>query len=172
MVSAAAEVIVRARQQAGLTQAELGRRAGVAQSVVSAYENGRRRPSVDVLERLVAATGARLSLTVTPAPAGPGHPLSGSLGQRIDAVRSEIKAIAGRFGASNVRVFGSVARGEEHERSDVDLLVDLAPGSGLLTLISLERELHALLGAKVDVVPADDVRTRIRPDVLADAVPL
>lgn len=172
MGSAAAEAFARARHRAGLTQAELGRRAGVAQSVVSAYENGRRRPSVDVLERLIAATGAQLSLTDVPAPASSGRPLGGSLGQRVADLRQEIKAIAGRFGATNVRVFGSVTRGVEHEESDIDLLVDLAPGTGLLTVISLERELHALSGAAVDVAPADDVRTRIRHEVLADAVPL
>jgi predicted nucleotidyltransferase len=68
--------------------------------------------------------------------------------------------------------FGSVARGEDTDASDVDLLVDLDTGVGLLDLIGLERELSDLLGVDVDVVPADTLEPRIRERVLRESVPL
>jgi predicted nucleotidyltransferase len=71
-----------------------------------------------------------------------------------------------------VRVFGSVARGEDIATSDVDLLVDLDEGVGLVALAGLRRELTELLGADVDVVPADTLKARIRDKVLAEAIPL
>jgi hypothetical protein len=75
-------------------------------------------------------------------------------------------------GASNVRVFGSVARGDTTPASDLDLLVDLAPRRSLLDLIRLQREVSELLGASVDVVSSRGLRPAIRQRVLAEAVPL
>ncbi|HLG66504.1 MAG TPA: nucleotidyltransferase family protein [Acidimicrobiales bacterium] len=72
----------------------------------------------------------------------------------------------------NVRVFGSVARGEDRCDSDVDLLVDLAPGTGLVTLGTLERELGEVLGPPVDVVPADSLRAGVRAEAEREAIPL
>jgi predicted nucleotidyltransferase len=74
--------------------------------------------------------------------------------------------------AHNVRVFGSVARGDNVPSSDIDLLVDFDEGVGLLDLIGLERELSNLLGVKVDVTPADSLKPRIRDQVLRETVPL
>jgi len=71
-----------------------------------------------------------------------------------------------------VRVFGSVARGDDTETSDIDLLVDLDPRVGLLDIVGLERELSELLGVDVDVVPAATLKPRIRDRVLREAVPL
>lgn len=71
-----------------------------------------------------------------------------------------------------MRVFGSVARGEDTEDSDVDLLVDLSPEVGLVGLAGLERELAALLGRPVDIVPASSLKSGIEPQVLAEAIPL
>ena len=65
-----------------------------------------------------------------------------------------------------------MARGEDVASSDVDLLVDLDEGVGLLDLIGLERELTELLGVHVDVVPADTLKPRMREQVLREAVPL
>jgi uncharacterized protein len=67
-----------------------------------------------------------------------------------------IKAAA-RYGAANLRIFGSVARGVERPDSDIDVLVDLSPESGLLTLLRLEHDFEGILGASVDVVPSDSV---------------
>jgi predicted nucleotidyltransferase len=71
-----------------------------------------------------------------------------------------------------VRVFGSVARGEADEKSDIDLLVDLEKGRSLLDLAGLLVDLEELLGCKVDVVPEDSLRERIRGRVLKEAVAL
>lgn len=68
-----------------------------------------------------------------------------------------------------MRVFGSVARGEDTPSSDIDLLVDFPPGTTLLTVIGLEQALRALLGVGVDVGPADTLRADMREQVLAEA---
>jgi len=86
--------------------------------------------------------------------------------------REEIFRLASRRGAGNIRVFGSVARGESDERSDIDFLVDLEPGRSLLDLGGLQRDLEKLLARNVDVVSARGLRDRVRERVLQDAVPL
>jgi uncharacterized protein len=86
--------------------------------------------------------------------------------------REEILAIARQHGASNVRVFGSVARGEASPDSDIDILVDLEPGRSLLDHAQLQIDLEALLGRKVDVVTARGLRPRLRDRVLQEAIPL
>lgn len=95
-----------------------------------------------------------------------------SLGRLLAEHRDEMIAIAARRGASNVRVFGSVARGDESEASDIDLLVDLDPGVTLIGLAGPCAELTDLLGVAVDVVPADMLKARVRDQVLAEATPL
>lgn len=86
--------------------------------------------------------------------------------------REEILRIAARHGARNVRVFGSVARGEADSKSDLDLLVEFLPGSTLLSQNAMIRELESFLKVKVDVVSDRGLRERIRERVLAEAVPL
>jgi predicted nucleotidyltransferase len=83
--------------------------------------------------------------------------------------RSEILSVAHRHGASNVRVFGSVARGDQ-EANDVDLLVELEDGRSLLDLAELHVELEDLLDCRVDV--GEQVKPRLRAIVEAEAVPL
>ena len=80
--------------------------------------------------------------------------------------------LAARRGARNARVFGSVARGEDNEASDVDLLVDLDEGVGVVSLAGLRRELAELLGVEVDVVPTATLKPGVRDDVLAEAIAL
>ena len=91
---------------------------------------------------------------------------------RLKQKRDEIIAMAARYGVRNVRVFGSVARGESDELSDVDLLVTLDRGVTLMKVSALRRELEALLGCKVDVISDKGLRERIRDRVLTEAVPL
>jgi uncharacterized protein len=86
--------------------------------------------------------------------------------------RDQIMRLATECGAGNVRVFGSVARGETDSRSDVDLLVDLEPGRSLLDLARLQRKLEELLAIPVDVVSSRGLRARVRETVLRDALPL
>ncbi len=90
----------------------------------------------------------------------------------IQTHRDQILRIAEQYGASNVRIFGSVARGEARPDSDLDLLVDLEPGRSLLDHIALIQDLEDLLCRKVDVVESQALHSRIRNRVLAEAVPL
>ncbi len=159
-----------ARTRANLSQTDVARRAEVAQSVVSAYESGRREPAFGTLERLIAATGHRLDVRLEPTPgARPGLPDT-PLGRRLRQRRRQVLATAEKYGASNVRVFGSVARGQDTPESDVDILVDLSPRSSLVTLARLERELSGVLGVPVDVVPADGLRPAVRAEAEQEAV--
>ena len=86
--------------------------------------------------------------------------------------RDEIIAVARARGASHVRVFGSVARGDATEASDVDFLVDLEPGRSLMDLGGLLMDLQDLLQRNVDVVTERGLRPRVAQRVLADAVEL
>lgn len=86
--------------------------------------------------------------------------------------RTEILQAAAEHGAYNVRIFGSVARGEADESSDFDFLVDMEPGRSLLDLGGLLMDLQDLLGCPVDVVTERGLRTRIRDQVLKEAVAL
>jgi predicted nucleotidyltransferase len=86
--------------------------------------------------------------------------------------REEILRIAARHGARNVRVFGSVARGEADAQSDIDLLVEFDPDRSLLDHAALWLELQDLLGCKVDVVSERGVKARIRDRVLREALPV
>ncbi len=86
--------------------------------------------------------------------------------------RDTILALADKYGASNVRVFGSVARGTADDNSDIDFLVDLNPGRSLFDLGGLLSDLQSLLNHKVDVVTTKGLRDRIRQRVIAEAVSL
>ncbi len=90
----------------------------------------------------------------------------------ITAKRQAILQLAAQYGAFNVRVFGSVARGEAGPESDLDLLVDLEPGRSLLDLGGLLLDLRDLLEVSVDVGTVPMLKARIRERVLAEAVPL
>jgi predicted nucleotidyltransferase len=94
----------------------------------------------------------------------------GELDELVREHREEILKLAEKHGASNVRVFGSVARGEATETSDVDFLVDFPPDYRLWDRIGLPQDLEDLLGRKVDVVLAKRLREMIRDDILRDAV--
>ncbi|MBM4461600.1 MAG: nucleotidyltransferase family protein [Chloroflexi bacterium] len=90
----------------------------------------------------------------------------------LQSRRNDILSVAARHGARNVRVFGSVARGEARPDSDVDILVDMEPGRSLFDLGGLLYDLQTLLGVDVDVVTEKGLRPRIRARVMQEAVPL
>ncbi|WP_054848285.1 nucleotidyltransferase domain-containing protein [Methanoculleus chikugoensis] len=99
----------------------------------------------------------------------PGADISTLLIQK----RDEILSLAHRRGgARNVRVFGSVARNEAREDSDIDLLIDLDPDRSLLDVGGLAMDLSLLLGRSVDVVTEAGLRERIRSRILQEARPL
>jgi predicted nucleotidyltransferase len=86
--------------------------------------------------------------------------------------RDEILRLASQHGAINVRVFGSVARGEAGPESDIDLLVDLQPGYTLIDLGALLMDLQDLLGRRVEVVTPGALHSHIRDQILREAVRL
>jgi len=92
--------------------------------------------------------------------------------QLVQSNRKEILRIAAGHGARNVRIFGSVARGDADEASDIDFLVEMEPGRSLLDLGGLQAELEVLMGRPVDVVTVRGLKARIRGAVLREAVPV
>jgi uncharacterized protein len=86
--------------------------------------------------------------------------------------RAEILALAAHYGASQVRVFGSVARDEATPNSDIDLLVSFRAGVSLLDMIALQQDLEDLLGRSVDVVDDRAIKARFHADISQDARPL
>ena len=92
--------------------------------------------------------------------------------QQVRAQREAILRVADRYGARRVRLFGSVARGQAHPSSDVDVLVDMEPGRSLLDLVGLERDLRELLSCPVDVVVEGGISPYLEDRILREAVPL
>lgn len=165
----AASLLREARTGAGLSQAELARKAGVTQSVISVYEAGRRQPSVPTLAALIAATGRELDLSVGEPRRGVRR-LTGPVGRRLRRRRAAVVTLAAQHGVKVLGVFGSVARGEDRPDSDIDLLVELPAGMGLFSLARVQNELEQLLGAPVDLIPEVGLKVGVRPAVESDLV--
>ena len=166
-----ATLIRTTRERTGLSQDGLAARAGTSQPAVSRYESGSSSPSVETLDRLLAAMGARLELAAEASPRRLDVRTPRMAKLRLN--RERIRRAARKHGATNVRVFGSVARGQDRPGSDIDLLVDMDVRSrGLFPLAALGDELTALLGERVDVVPVDALAPHVAANALAEAVPL
>lgn len=131
--------VLELRRAAGVSQADLAARSGVAQPNIAAYETGRRRASAAMLERL------RASLRPRP-------------GEVVTARRDEILGVLARHHMTGVRVFGSAVRGDDEPGSDLDLLVDIAADGDLLDVIDAADELEGLLGLPVDLVTSRSLR--------------
>ena len=86
--------------------------------------------------------------------------------------RTRILEIAEKRGARNVRVFGSIARGEQRADSDIDIVVDFLPGRSLLDLTGLWLDLEEALGSKVDVVSSRGLKPRVERAIMRDAIAL
>jgi predicted nucleotidyltransferase len=86
--------------------------------------------------------------------------------------RDEILSIAAKHGAYNVKLFGSIVRGESTDMSDIDFLVDFEEGRSLFDLIAFKQDLEDMLGRKVDVVTNEALHWYIREQVMNEAVPL
>lgn len=170
-VRTAGALLSQARRAAGLTQAELAARAGITQSVISAYEAGRRQPSLPTLAALIQAAGCELTTGIRRQPRRLAR-LSGPVGRRLRARRREVVAAAAAHGVTNLRVFGSVARGEDGPGSDVDLLADLPPGMGLFGLGRAQADLEVIVGTRVDLVSAQDLKPGARPRIERELVAL
>jgi uncharacterized protein len=94
------------------------------------------------------------------------------LAEKLRTHREDILRAAALRGARNVRVFGSVARGEARPDSDVDFLVEFEPGRNLLDWGGLWSDLEAIMGCEIDVVSEDSIHPLIRERVLKEAVPV
>lgn len=170
-MAASAEIIRRARVSAGLTQTELARRAGTSQPAVARYEAGVASPAVRTLERLLRVLGTRVDLVTTPA--GTSINLAGERMHKLRKHRPQIQEAVRRAGATNVRVFGSVIRGEDRPDSDVDVLVDFDVSvHGALPLIRLQRELSELLDDHVEIAAPELLRPEIAERITMEAIPL
>ena len=166
-----ATLIRTTRERTGLSQDGLAARAGTSQPAVSRYESGASSPSVETLDRLLAAMGSRLELAAEASPRRLDVRTPRMAKLRLN--RERIRRATRKHGATNVRVFGSVARGQDRADSDIDLLVDMDVRSrGLFPLAALGDELTVLLGEHVDVVPVDALAPHVAANALAEAVPL
>ena len=160
-----------ARLRARLTQTQLAHRAGVTQSVISAYEAGRRQPSLPTLTALIAATGYELDLQLRSVPRRMDV-LTGPIGVRVRRNRRRLLDRAAVHGIRNLAVFGSVARGEDGPDSDLDLAADLPAEMGLVGLGRARDDFEAIVGRPVDLVPFGDLKADIRDQVEAEMVAL
>jgi uncharacterized protein len=171
MSADAGALLATVRREAGLTQAELARRAKTSQAMVARYETGAASPTVRTLARLLRAAGRELVLAG--AARTDRQVMHGQIAALLREHREEILAAAAAVGASNVRVFGSVARGDETPDSDVDLLVDYpAEERGLFPLLKLAGEVEAIVGRPVDVAAVEVMAPVVRQRAMAEAIPL
>ena len=97
-------------------------------------------------------------------------PTSSPLRERVDQQREQILDIAARYGATNVRLFGSVARGDAHPGSDIDFLVDLTRAWSLFDHIGMQQDLEDLLGCKVDLIVASSLKEHVRTGALTESL--
>ncbi|ROP64681.1 helix-turn-helix domain-containing protein [Curtobacterium sp. ZW137] len=153
LLDRSSELIKFAREDIGMSQTDLARAAGMQQPTISAYESGRKRPRPETLQRLLAAARLRPSIP-------------------LELFADVIRAEAGRFHLSNVRVFGSTVRGEDNEHSDIDLLVSLEPGASLFDLGGFADAVEQLTGFEVDILTEDQTFDEHFSHVRDQAVPL
>lgn len=158
-----------ARIRAGFTQQHLAARAGTSQAAIARYEAGTVSPSVATLERLTIACGQRLALTPKPLRA---NQQTSQLTEQLREHRQEVLAQAHRLGIRNVRIFGSVARGEDTDASDIDLLVAYPAHKSLVPTLEFAEFVENLIGRKVDVAPECLLKPEVRAEALADSIPL
>jgi uncharacterized protein len=149
-----------ARSRRGMTQRELAAAAGVPQSLIAKIESGSRQPTLPTLMRLIGAAGfvvqTALSNSVRPA-------------VLLRERRDELRVLAAEHGIRHIRVFGSVARGDDRPESDLDLLVELEPDADPLKHLEFDAAAERLLGCPIDVMTTSSVPDLLREAVLAEA---
>lgn len=109
---------------------------------------------------------------MTETTASAGTPLSGPIGRRVAAHRGKLLDVLRRHGVTNPAIFGSTARGDDHEGSDVDFLVDFPPGTSIIDIIGIQQELEGVLGVPVDLIPRSGLKERVRARARRDLLPL
>ena len=159
-----------ARRSAGLTQVQAAELAGTTQAMIARYEHGSVSPTVTTLLRIMNALGQEVEIVIRESTF---RPLSGPIGRRLSEHRREIRRLVSASGASNPRVFGSVARGQEHPQSDLDMLVDFPVRTrGLLPLAHLADEIARIVGVHVDIAASESLSPAVAVAALHDAVSL
>lgn len=141
-----------AREDMGMTQAALAKAAGLKQPNIAQIESGSRPVSAELLEKILTAADYRPSLA-------------------LERHASQLVELGKNHGITNIRVFGSVARGQDHHSSDVDLLVDVDRGRSYFDVGAFQVEAQRLLGFPVDVVVDSGDRDGM-DHVRATAVPV
>jgi predicted nucleotidyltransferase len=142
-----------ARLDAGLSQVELARRAGVSQPKLSEYERGVTAPRPETLKRLLASARPRPSVM-------------------LERHADEILELGRRHHITAVRVFGSAVHGTDTVDSDIDLLVTLDDDASVLDLAAFEHEVERLSGYPVDIVSDRAADTSVIERIIAESVPL
>jgi uncharacterized protein len=145
----AGQLLRRSRLRVGLNQAEVAARAGLPQSTVSAYESGRRQPTLPMLSKLLEAMGTELTIAGLPLPEQLTS-LTGATGLRIRRHRHLIVEAAQRHGVQNVRVLGAAT-------DPVELLVDQDPEAAVVDLLTLTGELQEIIGVPVKVLTVEQL---------------
>ena len=167
--------VVAARLANGLTQSEVAARIGTTQSAIARLEGGTITPTVETRSRLADVVGLRFEIAPNSGLTAHDTKKRKPTRQDLRTRRPEILEIAAKYSARNLRVFGSVARGDVDATSDVDILVDLvadAHGFAYFGLFEdLRRALRDVIGYDVDVVDSAGLRD-MRERVLEAAVPL
>lgn len=123
-------------------------------------------------KRGAAMLGRRYDGFMTETAASTRKPLSGPVGRRVAVHRGELLEVLRRHGVTNPEIFGSAARGDDHEGSDVDILVDFPPGTSIIDIIGIQHELEDLLGVPVDLAPRSGLKERVRSRTAKDLLPL
>ncbi len=132
-----------------------------------------RHALTDLLQFFRDARSRRATIDrVTTAPRSDRVGLAGPTGRLVTAHRAELRQVLGSHGVTNAEIFGSTARGDDHEGSDLDLLVDFPPGTSIIDIIGIKRELEEVLGAPVDLIPRAGLKERVRVAAEKDLVPL
>ena len=164
-------LIREARRSAGLTQSEHAARAGTSQATFSRYESGDATPTLVTLERLLAAAGANLVLSARVS--SRRHDIRSARMAQLVFYRQTIDVMLKQHGARNAYVFGSVARGTDTEKSDIDIVVDFdAERFGLIPLSRLAEDLSTLLGETVHVAARSLLKSAVLARVHEEQVPL
>jgi predicted nucleotidyltransferase/DNA-binding XRE family transcriptional regulator len=188
------------RHKHQLSQGEMAKHMAVRPARVAELESGETNPRIETLAKIVATTGLEFAIDIAPAGQEPklvrkavrDRPTHTYVGASLRvgfallqpdndppinldwlrARRTEIVRCAASHGARNVRVFGSIARGEAGTTSDIDLLVEVEPGRSLLDLVGLWQDLEELLGGQVDVLSDRGLSPHLLDQLTAEAVPL
>lgn len=146
-----ARLIRLARDDVGMSQAELATAAGIQQPTISAYENGSKRPRPETLQTILRAARLRPSVALA-------------------VFAEDVREAALRHRLQDVRVFGSALRGTDSESSDIDLLVAVSPGASLFDLGGFSSEVETLTGFSTDVLTDSQVDNAYFAHVSQEAV--